>query len=281
MVLLGILLSSYNKEIISWNTTGVEIGFERKTKEETQKENRENIILPLNVPVAMGEYFAIYRGDSSSATDPRRFFKVDYERRDTTTNEVTERFTLYPDLIKPKNSESFTANPASKHYLTRDIFTYINGVSNEEQKDTYKKHVLHKGDSVFLTGGYMIFNGFNTNVPADKFTTQPGDIAVAADISIYDLKGKVQDVAPIYYIRGKVQGGVDDTLKSMMLYTRFTAILPEQNAAEIEVMQANPEKNYVVLKAMVFPYINVLWLGVIVMVIGFFISFANRYKAKA
>ena len=31
---------------------------------------------------------------------------------------------------------------------------------------------------------------------------------------------------------------------------------------------------------MVFNYIYVLWLGIIVMVIGFFISLANRYQQK-
>ena len=66
----------------------------------------------------------------------------------------------------------------------------------------------------------------------------------------------------------------------MQLHERFNSILPEQNAAELEVMQEDPQKDYIVLKAMVFPYINVLWLGIIVMVIGFFISLANRYQQK-
>ena len=279
MVLLGILLSSYNKEIISWNTTGVSIGFDKGSKEANMKENRENIILPINVPVAMGEYFAIYRGDSVSSSDPRQFYRVDYERRDTATNEVTERFTLYPDLIKPKNSESFTANPASKHYLTRDIFTYVNGVSNNTEKDTYKKHTLQKGDSVLLTGGYMIFNGVK-GLEQGSEGVPKSDVAVAADISVYDLTGKLQDLAPVYYIQDKTPGTVPDTFGKMQLHVRFNSILPEQNAAELEVMQVDPQKDYIVLKAMVFPYINVLWLGIIVMVIGFFISLANRYQQK-
>lgn len=280
LVLLGILLSSYNKEIISWNTTGVEIGFEREDPKEAMKENRENIILPINIPVAMGEYFAIYRGDSISATDPRLFYKVEYERRDTATNTVTERFVLYPDLIKPKNSESFTANPDSKHYLTRDIFTYVNGVSNKKEADKYVKHKVKTGDSIFVTGGFMVFNGFEKNVSKAGYTPEPGDIAVAANLSIYDLKGKIKDIAPVYYIRNQTEGSVDDTFKTMSLHTRFTRIIPEENSAEIEVQQSSPENDYIVLKAMVFPYINVLWLGVIVMVLGFLISmmFRNRQK---
>jgi cytochrome c-type biogenesis protein CcmF len=280
LMLLGILLSSYNKEIISWNTTGVDIGFERDDPKQKMKENRENVILPINVPVAMGEYFATYRGDSTSATDPRLFYKVEYERRDTITNQVTERFVLYPDLIKPKNSESFTANPASKHYLTRDIFTYVNGVSNKKEADKYVKHKVKVGDSIFLTGGYMVFNGFGKNASKAGYTPEPGDIAVSANLSIYDLKGKIKDIAPVYYIRNQMEGSVEDTFSQMSMHIRFTRIIPEENAAEIEVQQASPENDYIVLKAMVFPYINVLWLGVIVMVIGFFISMFYRNSQK-
>lgn len=280
LVLLGILLSSYNKEIISWNTTGVDIGFERDDPKQKMKENRENVILPINVPVAMGEYFATYRGDSTSATDPRLFYRVEYERRDTATNKVIERFVLYPDLIKPKNSESFTANPASKHYLTRDIFTYVNGVSNKKEADKYVKHKVKVGDSIFLTGGYMVFNGFGKNASKAGYSPEPGDIAVSANLSIYDLKGKIKDIAPVYYIRNQMEGSVEDTFNTMSLHTRFSRIIPEENAAEIEVQQATPENDYIVLKAMVFPYINVLWLGVIVMVIGFFISMFYRNAQK-
>jgi cytochrome c-type biogenesis protein CcmF len=280
LVLLGILLSSYNKEIISWNTTGVDIGFERDDPKQKMKENRENVILPINIPVAMGEYFATYRGDSISSTDPRQFYKVEYERRDTATNKVTERFVLYPDLIKPKNSESFTANPASKHYINRDIFTYVNGVSNKKEADKYVKHKVKTGDSIFLTGGYMVFNGFAKEVNNSSYVAQQGDIAVAANLSIYDLKGKIKDIAPVYYIRNQAENSVEDTFSKMSLQTRFSRIIPEENAAEIEVKQASPENDYIVLKAMVFPYINVLWLGVIVMVIGFFISMFYRRSQK-
>ena len=38
--------------------------------------------------------------------------------------------------------------------------------------------------------------------------------------------------------------------------------------------------DYIVMKALIFPYINVLWLGVVVMVIGFFLSFYNRKTKK-
>lgn len=278
LMLLGILLSSYNKEVISWNTTGESIGLKGKDMKQTLKENRENIMMFKDVPVAMADYMATFKGDSTSETDPRLFYRVDYERIDTTTNEVVERFTLYPDLIKPKNSESFTANPASKHYLTRDIFTYINQASNSKLKGAYTKYTVHKGDSIFLTGGYMVFNGFIPNAQNEKYVPVQGDVSVAANLSIFNMKGKVKDIAPIYYIRDQREYSVEDTFAVMNMQTRFSKILPDEGAAEIEIRQETPD--FIVLKAMVFPYINVLWLGVVVMVIGFLISMFYRNSQK-
>ncbi len=278
LMLLGILLSSYNKEVISWNTTGESIGLKGKDMKQTLKENRENIMMFKDVPVAMSDYMATFKGDSVSATDPRLFYRVDYERIDTTTNEVIERFTLYPDLIKPKNSESFTANPSSKHYLTRDIFTYINQASNSQLKGAYTKYTVHKGDSIFLTGGYMVFNGFIPNAQNEKYTPVQGDVSVAANLTIFNMKGKVKDIAPIYYIRDQMEHSVEDTFAVMNMQTRFSKILPDEGAAEIEIRQETPD--FIVLKAMVFPYINVLWLGVVVMVLGFLISMFYRNSQK-
>jgi cytochrome c-type biogenesis protein CcmF len=47
------------------------------------------------------------------------------------------------------------------------------------------------------------------------------------------------------------------------------------------VRQTNPKDDYIVLKTLVFPYINVLWAGVIIMVMGFFISLGRVFTSKS
>jgi cytochrome c-type biogenesis protein CcmF len=66
----------------------------------------------------------------------------------------------------------------------------------------------------------------------------------------------------------------------MDLYARFVKIIPEQNAIELQIKETDPKDDYIVLKALVFPFINVLWLGIIVMVAGFFVSAWNRITKK-
>jgi len=283
-ILLGILLSSYNKEVISFNTLGVVMDFGKKTQAENAKESRENVLLFRNTPVVMGDYTVTYEGDSMSASDPRRFYKVHYERVDSATKQVKESFTLYPDaFVNPKGQQGLVANPSSRHYLTKDIFTYVTSVIDPAKKtDTvsYKTHVVHTGDTIFLANSYLIFRGFSSNVKNPNYTPEQGDLAVTAQMDLFDLKGHAQPLAPVYFIRGKYENEIEDTSKSMMVYARLSRIIPDQNAAEIMVKQADPKDDYIVLKALVFPFINVLWLGVVIMVVGFFISLINRVTKK-
>lgn len=281
--LLGILLSSYNKEVISFNTFGIVYDF-GKSKADNIKESRENTILFKNTPVAMGDYVVTFKGDSTEPGDPRTFYKVYYERRDSATKELLESFTLYPDaFVNPKGQQGLVPNPASRHYLHKDIFTYITSAIDPTKKnDTakYKAHTVHTGDSIYLDNGYMVFRGFDTKVENEAYQAQEGDISVAAVLDIYDLKGPVESIAPVYFIRDGFENEIEDTAKKMPVYARLVRILPDENAAEIKVKQASAADEYIVMKALVFPFINVLWFGIIVMVLGFSISTWNRITKK-
>ena len=64
------------------------------------------------------------------------------------------------------------------------------------------------------------------------------------------------------------------------LKLRFTNVLPDKNKFEITVYQKpkTERKDWIVMKAIVFPYINLLWGGTIIMVIGFLLSIFRRAK---
>ncbi|MCB0697565.1 MAG: cytochrome c biogenesis protein CcsA [Chitinophagaceae bacterium] len=283
LALLGILLSSYKKEVISYNTTGIIIPYS-DDKMENIRQSMENVVLYKDIAVPMGEYDVTYLGDSTSETDPRTFYKVQYEKRDTATGKVVESFVLHPDaFVNPKGQQGgMSANPDSKHYLSKDIFTYVTSVIDPAKRtdsNAYKSHKVRIGDTIFINRGYLIFDGFNTNVDNENYIPEKGDIAVAARITLKDLNGAGQQVAPVYYIRNNFQHYIEDTLAERRTYVRLSKIVPEENAAEIMVRQ--PEEDYIVMKALLFPYINVLWLGVIVMVVGFLLSMLNRITKKA
>src|SRR5690606_37148275 len=98
--------------------------------------------------MAMGNYTVTYEGDSTAPKDPKRYYKVHYLKKDEQGN-VVDNFTLYPDaFINPQGQEGLIANPDSKHYWNRDIFTYVTSVFDaSKMKDTarYKAYQVAPG----------------------------------------------------------------------------------------------------------------------------------------
>ncbi len=298
-VLLGILLSSYNKHSISFNVTGENFPFGKRTAAENAKENAENTLLYHGLPTPMSEYTVTYVTDSLHIQGKDRiiYYKVNFEKTDPSTHKVVESFTLYPDAFEnTKGQGVLTTNPSTKHYWDHDIFTYINfmngGLLSRSKPDTstYTSHIVHNpGDTIFLKSGFMVFKGLNPTVNDKRYVPADSDIAVSVRLMVFDsISGPVKEINPILIIRNRMYAFIEDTLPQMDLYTHIDniTIKPEdsvnhkQAVIDIRVKQTNPKEDFIVLKALVFPFINVLWLGIVVMVFGFFISLGDLLNRK-
>ncbi|RAJ82138.1 cytochrome c-type biogenesis protein CcmF [Chitinophaga dinghuensis] len=283
MVLLGALLSSAKKEVISLDK--MKMLSQDIFRKESKQNARENIMLPLGVPVEMGEYHATYVGDSSATGDAKVYFKVDYERKDK-SGKIVEHFRLYPNAFVNTKENALTSNPSSRHYLDRDIFTYITATPPLKDKNApaddstkYVSHEVKPGDSIFFSKGFMILKDINTKVSNRNYEAKAGDLAVGADLEVFTQTDDHFKLQPVYLIRDSAyQYSIEDTLAPLALQVRFSKILPAENKVQIKVKEADSNSDYIIMKAIVFPYINVLWLGVIVMIVGTFIAIAYRVK---
>ncbi|WP_291906245.1 cytochrome c biogenesis protein CcsA [Chitinophaga sp. CB10] len=283
MVLLGALLSSSRKEVISLDK--MKMLSQDIFRKESKQNARENIMLPLGVPVEMGDYHATFVGDSIAPGDAKVYFKVDYERKDK-AGKIVERFRLYPNAFVNSKENALTSNPASRHYLHKDIFTYITATPPLKDKtapanDTanYTSHLVQEGDSIFFSKGFMIMRGIAKDPTNKNYVPRQGDLAVGANLEVYTQTDDHFNLQPVYLIRDSAyQYSIEDTLAPLALQVRFSKILPAENKIEIKVKEADTSSDYIIMKAIIFPYINVLWLGVIVMIVGTLIAVVYRVK---
>lgn len=280
LMLVGIILSSYNKHVISVNRLGVDFDLGKKTEEENKKESRENLLLFRGVPISMAGYTLTYLGDTVDG--PNHYYKVKYQTKENDTGRIKEEFILQPNAqINPKMG--LISSPDTKHYLTHDVFTYITStVDKSTMRDTaaYTSKTMKKGDTAFFSSGYFVFDGFDTKAVSKNYTPLTGDIAVGAKLNVYNLEGILQASNPVYVIRNTQEVLIEDTVTSCSLYTRLAKIIPAENAAVIEFKLPSAMNDYVIMKAILFPYINVLWLGTVIMIIGFLLSLYKRIRTK-
>lgn len=285
LMLLGILLSGYKKKIISIDTTNALLNtdFGKKTFEENVKESHENVLLFRNTTITMGKYLVTYLGDSIVKDDPpKTFYKVRFDRMNPDNGNMEESFILYPEAyVNVKGQEGISSNPDAKHYMSHDVFTYISSISDPSQKSdtsSFRPAKIKLGDSLYLANGYIVFDSISKKVANKLYEAQQGDIAVEANLSAYGAGGRLGGAAPLYIIRGNEAGSVADSLRDFGLTVKINKIIPEENSIEFGIKQRAQQDDWIVMKAIVFPYIRVLWFGIVVMVIGFFISWWSRRK---
>ena len=71
--------------------------------------------------------------------------------------------------MNPKGQQGLSSNPATRHYLTHDIFTYVNSIYKADDKGAYKTDTLKVGDTLFLASSMMVFEGFNRDAKREDY----------------------------------------------------------------------------------------------------------------
>jgi cytochrome c-type biogenesis protein CcmF len=104
---------------------------------------------------------------------------------------------------------------------------------------------------------------------------QTEDVAVKATIQV---KGANQDYTaePIFLIRNKLVGRVSSEIPELGIEFTLINIHPETN--DFTLGYKTRQKDWVVIKVLEKPMINILWIGTLVVMLGFGIAIYRRYR---
>jgi len=272
MVLLGILLSSSKKTILSNNTSGIAV-----FKKSKMEDPAENATLFKGIPTDMGRYMVTYTNDTFNNFERKRFFQIDFASKDS-----KEQFSVYPDIAKNnKGMEGFAANPASKHYWSRDVFVYISAFEENQKDDTttFRNSAAKVGDTTFYSNGMIVLNSIKLN-PADvPVKINAGDTMLVLNMTVITKDGRRFPAYPAIKLHQNTMEQVTDTVIAQNLVLRFNKMLdPKEGKIELAVKESKALSSLVTLKVIEFPMINLLWLGVVVMIVGMLMSVLQRLR---
>jgi cytochrome c-type biogenesis protein CcmF len=284
LLLVGALVAAATNKPISINTTNF---IPVKDFEKGEKPG-ENIVLYKNEPKKMGRFTVTYTSDTTIA--PNTYYKLNFKVLDEKTGAVKEDFDLNP-RVQVNEKMGLIASPDTKHYLTYDVYTHI--TSAPEKKDEHADADAHSdeqnykkprivnvvaGDTLHTSSGIIRVKDLNFKPTAKSLALAEGDLAVGLPLEI-DLNGKIYKTEPIFLVKGNNTFDFARNIPELGLRVRFTKILPDQKKVELQVFEKPQQaKDWVVFKSIEFPFINLYWLGLIVMVIGFLISIVRRQK---
>ncbi|MFT5724412.1 MAG: cytochrome c-type biogenesis protein CcmF [Bacteroidia bacterium] len=264
LMMIGVLVSSAKKHVISQNNLYT------YSDEFSEKDNRENILLYQNIPFKMSQYVVTYRGDTTIG--PNTYYEVHYY--DTIRN---SEFSLYPNA--QFSEQGLMPNPDTRHYLTRDIYTHVSLVpkAGQGEWEADGKHTMNIGDTMIVNKSFVILEAIDRTL-GDTISQQLAghDLHIAR---IKVIKGDSTVIArPVFGVK---DGESYYNIFSVAEYAkiRFNYFPKEENGKLVHELETDIQpQRYIVMKAIAFPYINLLWTGTVIMLLGFFMAIRRRLK---
>jgi cytochrome c-type biogenesis protein CcmF len=171
-----------------------------------------------------------------------------------------------PDLVRAMRSDIYT-------YVSYDPITAAGG--EKEWKKT-QMETMAMGDTIFLNDFVAVLENVVriTDLKSTKLTE--ADAAVQAKIKVIGKDFKTYELNPIFAIKGAEIATPVIENDETGIRIRFTNIDPKTGKFTFAVNTSQPDM--IVLKALEKPLINVLWLGTLILIIGFTMAIFRRYR---
>ena len=161
------------------------------------------------------------------------------------------------------------------------------------REDYTERFEVSLGESFEFMGYTLRINKFQQKARHPFYDSEPGDVSVGADISIYDESGEhIDNVFPVFIIRDNQSFRVLDLSQEMESLIeladinpnteRFTLNCYHKDLKNMEVplliAENSNRSDWLVLEAIVFPGINFVWVGSIMMLLGLFLGIYGKVR---
>ncbi|MBL4652548.1 MAG: cytochrome c biogenesis protein CcsA [Flavobacteriales bacterium] len=281
LIMLGALLSTSKSIVISENNSTVDLASLGELK------NNENILLYQNDTVQLHDYYVTFTGKRKEGVNI--FYNVEYMKK--VGDKFVTEFTLSPRIqLNPQMGN--VAEPDTRHFWYKDIYTHVTyadlSMPEDTDPDKYGELATREmkvGESFFTSNfKYQLDSVYVNNKVALDSLNDSTRIEVVANFSITDKEGKTVKASPMYVIENMESGKIftmPDELAETGVILSLNKIIPSENKYEISVREKNSvKKDFLVMKAIQFPMINILWIGCLFFMVGSIIAMINRMQAN-
>ncbi len=308
LMLIGVMYSSGYSKVVSLNNTGMLI-----SRNLSDEYNREHLLLFVNEPRTMAGYKIEYRGerleprgkfgyidpsDVDFTDDPYKVVaKRDIQYNDRKLYSENDTIDIYPEntyyeleltdgggklhklfpRVQDNPNMGLAPSPDIKRDVSKDLYAHVDRRSSREDIEwSAAEEIRVRPNQQFFANDYVatveqverIFNVRGTELDSSS-------VAVRATINV---KGELREYTaePVFVIRNRMVGRIPDEIRDLGIQFTLVNIHPE--TGEFTVSFETRQKDWIVLRALEKPYINVLWLGTLVVMAGFGIAMGRRIR---
>jgi len=282
LILLGALISNSKKEMISRNIRG-----DLRTIDK-ELSNSSNILLSKGDTLPMGNYYVTYLGRRKGLGEDHRYLYFDVEYLKKKENgSYQHEFTLSP-LVQRNERMGNVFEPSTHHFIHQDIYTHLATAdldpsigANAGEYTTPVEKTAGRHDTIYTSNSMLILDSLTTRFNKSRYHLPDSVLAVQANFRALDENGKVFAAQPVFTIQNNESKPIEDTVAALGLRLNFVKVDPANGKITVFVSEEKTnKKDFIVMEAMIFPWINVLWIGCLVMISGTVLAIRERIKKR-
>jgi cytochrome c-type biogenesis protein CcmF len=308
LMLLGILFSSGYSRVVSMNISGL-----LYSREMSDEMNQENVLLYVNDPKQMNEYELTYKGkrvelagvpgyppkklvqktrdehtvvataeyayegktvfqkgDTLTILPENTYFEIEYKK------DGEPVFTLFPRAQVNPNM-GLIVSPDIRRRLDKDLYTHISSIPDPDMEKEWSEplnQLVAMGERFFINDFVSTLTKVKKIETLDSIALGPEDVAAEAIIEV-QAKDHTYLLKPVFIIKDKMMGNIPAVNEDIGAKVSFLNINPNEGKFELSIETS--QKDYIIMKAIEMPFINILWLGTIVLMFGFSVAIYRRY----
>lgn len=230
--------------------------------------NGVKVSLGLNEPKEIMDYRFIYKGiEIVDANRERAILVVEHD---------SNSFTASLDFIY--SPQGLVRNPYIKKFATYDLYISPEEIKTVKAVDSSQTLILLKGQTEIFEDCEITFKEFTQGSHADS-----GMFSIGAELKVQTIDGKTETIKPVYKLSGETPGLIPVRLPDSDMNVYLLKINADEGAimlgfSENDDPDVFKEKQILIIEATKKPLINLVWLGLIMIVVSS--GFAAYWRLK-
>ncbi|MBX3102918.1 MAG: cytochrome c biogenesis protein CcsA [Bacteroidetes bacterium] len=194
--------------------------------------------------------------------------------------DTTGTFRLYPEA-EPNGDQSLIPHPDRAIFWQRDLYAHVTGFPTGMEK-TEERWTMVAPEAGLALNDSLVVDGVRITATQVERIPVPegiGDSELLTQLHLRVQRGDSTWLVHPQLMINRVTGGlvwVDAWIPALNYRLRFSGVDTEADKFKVMVAERIPTQDYVILNVISKPWINLLWLGTLVMTLGFVMAIWRR-----
>jgi cytochrome c-type biogenesis protein CcmF len=214
------------------------------------------------------------KGDTLTVEPENNYYELEFKNAEGKTVSLFPRWQVNPKM-------GTAISPDVKHAWGHDIYTYVSldprlaaEAGEEKQWSQTVNSTVSIGDTLFLNDFVAVLKEVNRVMSVEGVSLSETDAAVQANFLVLGKNFQQFELKPTFIIKDGMVAMPAFESEETGIKIKFTAIDPKTQQFSFAVNTT--QQDLIIIKALEKPYINLVWVGSILMFIGLFVATFRR-----